>query len=334
MSGFDEAHQGGIMKALVYDEYGTPDVLHLRDVPTPKPSDGDVLVKVHATSINDFDWHLLTGRPFLNRIGALRRPKYHVLGSDVAGTVEAVGRSVTRFRPGDEVYGDMSPHGFGAFAEYVCAPAAALAHKPARLTFVQAGTVPQAGSLAMTGLRRRLPLRPDHSILINGAGGGVGTFAVQLAKLSGAHVTAVDAGWKLDALRGLGVDEVIDYEQQDFTENGQAYDLIVDIASQHSMSTYRRSLRPGGMCALTGGSIPGLLLVMAVGPAASSFGSKDVRVPFWKPNDPEEVAVLSGLLDDGSVAPVVDRVMELAEVPDAFRVFAAQQHKGKIAITV
>jgi NADPH:quinone reductase-like Zn-dependent oxidoreductase len=322
------------MKALVYREYGSPDRFRLEDVPTPTPGDGEVLVRVRASSVNDYDFHLLTGRPFLNRIGGVRRPKHLVLGSDVAGTVEAVGSGVTRWTPGDEVVGDVSPRGFGAFAQYVVAPQAMLSPKPPGLTFEQAATVPQAGSLAMTGIRGALPLRAGASVLVNGAGGGVGTLAVQIAKGLGAEVTGVDASRKLDVVRGIGADHVIDYEAEDFTENGRRYDLILDVASHRSVRAYRRSLNPGGVCSLIGGDIPRLMMVMATGPLMSRVRDTSVTVPLWRPNDPDEVASLSSMLEEGSVVPVIDSTYTLESVPDAFRRFAAQEHTGKIAISI
>jgi NADPH:quinone reductase-like Zn-dependent oxidoreductase len=322
------------MRAVVYREYGGPDVLAVEEIATPAPAPDEVLIRVHATSINDFDWHLLTGRPLINRIGGLRTPKHLVLGADVAGTVEALGRDVTGLRVGDAVVGDLSPFGFGGFAEYACAPASALAPKPASLTFEQAAAVPQAGGLAMTALRWRLPITAGQAVLVNGAGGGVGTFAIQIAASFGAEITGVDAAHKLDAVRAAGAHHVIDYAEQDFTETGLTYDLIIDVAAHHSMARYRRTLRPGGVCSLIGGSYGRIVMVMSVGQAASRVGGRRVGVPIWRPNDPGETAFLSGLLEDGSVVPVIDSVVPLDGVPDAFRRFGAQQHSGKIIVTM
>lgn len=322
------------MRAIVYDEYGPPHVLRLEDVPIPSLGDDDVLVRVRASSVNDYDWHLLTGRPLINRIGGLRSPKYRVLGSDVAGQVEEVGSAVTRFQPGDEVVGDMSPCGFGAFAEYVAAPQSALAMKPAALTFEQAAAVPQAGSLAATGMRQRRPIQPDHRVLVNGAGGGVGTFAVQMAKAFGARVVGVDRAAKLDAVRRAGADDVMDFMESDFTQNGETYDLIIDVHAVHSIATYKRSLAPDGICSVIGGPIPRVMLLLAVGRAVSMAGTKTVGVPLWKPNDTGDTAFLFELIEAGSVVPVVDSVFPLEEVPDAFRRFAAQEHTGKIVIAI
>ena len=322
------------MRAIVYREYGSPDMLSLQDIATPVPGDDEVLVQVHASSVNDWDWNLLTGKPLVNRAGGLFKPKHEVLGCDVAGRVAAVGRAVTLFRPGDEVFGDLSSCGFGAFAEYVRAPQGALALKPAALTFQQAAAVPQAGGLAVLGLRGRRPIQPGHQVLINGAGGGVGTFAVQIAKTLGAEVTGVDRAGKLDTVRAVGADHVIDFSTEDFTRNRRAYDLIVDVAARRPMYAYRRALKSGGVCAIIGGSIPRATLALALGPALSLLGSKKVGVALLRPNNTEDVAFLTRLLQAGSVAPVVDSVFPLSEVAAAFRRFGAQQHTGKIVITI
>ena len=321
------------MRALTYRRYGTPDVLRIQEIPTPVPGTGEVLVRMHASSINDYDYHLLTGQPVINRIGGLRHPKYLVLGSDVAGVVEAVGSGVTQHRPGDQVFGDLSPFGFGAFAEFVCAPQAAFASMPVGLTFVQAAAVPQAGSLAMAGLRNRLPITPEHGVLINGAGGGVGTFAVQMAKSFGATVTGVDSARKLDVVTATGADHVIDYREQDFASMGEQYDLILDVASRRSLAAYRRCLKPGGVCSIIGGSIPRIALLMALGTVLSAGQDSHISVPKWKPNDPSETAALTTMLENGTAAPVVDSVVPFDAIPNAFRRFAAQEHTGKIAIT-
>jgi NADPH:quinone reductase-like Zn-dependent oxidoreductase len=322
-----------VVKAIVYRGYGSPDVLSVQDIPAPVPGDDDVLVQVGASSVNDYDWHLLTGKPWVNRAGGPFKPKHQVLGCDVAGRVAAVGSAVTRFRPGDEVFGDMSACGFGAFAEYVRAPQGALAPKPAALTFQQAAAVPQAGSLAVLGLRRR-PIQPGHQVLINGAGGGVGTFAVQIAKTLGAEVTGVDRAAKLDGVRAVGADHVIDFTAEDFTRNRRAYDLIVDVAAHRPMHAYRHALKPGGVCAIIGGSIPRVTLALGAGPGLSLLGSKKVGVPLLRANNPQDVALLTRLLQAGSIAPVVDSVFPLTEIATAFRRFGAQQHTGKIIITI
>lgn len=322
------------MRAMVRDSYGTPDVLRLDEVAVPIPAENEVLVRVHATSVNDYDFLLVAGSPFVNRIDAPFRPKHRVLGSDVAGTVESVGSAVTRFAPGDEVFGDMSPHGFGAFAEFVSAPETAFARKPPSLTFEQAGALPQAGGLAVVGLRGRREIRPGDSVLVNGAGGGVGTLAVQIAKAFGAEVTGVDAARKLESVRAAGADHVVDYEIEDITRSSRRFDRIIDMACYHPMSAYRRILKPDGYCGLIGGSIPRVLFAMVGGPISSAFSDRRVGVPFWKPNNPADVALLSRLVETGQVRPVIDSVRPLEELPDAFRRFGAQQHSGKLVITV
>ncbi len=322
------------MRAVVRDAYGGPDVLRIDDIAMPVLSVDGVLVRVRATSVNDYDWHLLTGQPAINRIGALRRPQHRVLGADVAGIVESVGDAVTTLRPGDEVYGDLSMHGFGACADYVGAPASAFARKPASLSFEQAAAVPQAGGLAVVGLRGKRPIRPGDRVLVNGAGGGVGTLAVQIATAAGAVVTGVDAAWKLDVVRAVGADQVIDYATEDVFSTGRTFDRILNIAAHHSLSTYRAALSPGGYCGLTGGSIPRVLAAMAVGPLTSMWHDSRVDVPRWRPNDPTDVAYLTALLESGQVSPVIDSVRPLEELPQAFPRFGAQEHTGKIVITV
>lgn len=322
------------MRAAVYRAYGSPDVLQIEQVPTPTPEGDQVLVAAAATSVNDFDWHLLTGRPFLNRAPGFTRPRNRVLGSDVAGRVEAVGAAVSRFQPGDEVYADMSPHGFGAFAEYVVVPQHALAPKPSNLTVVQAAAVPQAGQLAVMACLRRRPIQAGDAVLVNGAGGGTGTFAVQIAAAAGARVTGVDADWKLHRMREIGADRVMDYRREDFTRTGDRYDVIIDVACHRSLRDYRRCLRPGGVCAITGGSLPRVFWAMAAGPAVSAVSDGRIGVPLWKPNDPAEMAALGRLLEEGSVTPVIDSVFPLERIADAFRRFGSQQHVGKIVVTL
>lgn len=322
------------MKAVTYREYGTADVLEVQQLPRPSLADDEVLVRVVASSVNDYDWHLLTGKPWLNRAPGFTKPVNTVLGSDVAGLVEEVGPAVTRFVPGDAVYTDLSPHGFGAFAEYAVAPQQALSHKPVSLTYEQAAAVPQAGELAVMACTRWRAIQPGEAVLINGAGGGTGTFAVQIAKAAGAVVTAVDAAGKLDTLRALGADQVVDYRTHDFTEGGERYDLIVDVACHRRLREYRRCLRPGGVCAITGGSLRRVFWAMAAGPVVSAGSSLKLGVPFWRPNDPDEMAVLTRHVDQGSVVPLIDSVYPLDDIAEAFRRFGAQRHTGKIVISV
>src|SRR5256714_3956557 len=244
------------MKAIVYHTYGSPDVLKLQEVQKPVPQDDEVLVKVHATSVNAGDWHLLRGKPFLMRLMGfgLLKPKHQILGSDIAGRVEAVGRSVKQFQPGDEVFGNTAEYGFGGFAEYVSVPEEALVLKPANLSFEEAAAVPQAALTALQGLRDKGQIQKGQKVLIHGAGGGVGTFAVQIAKSFGAEVTAVCSTRNLDIAHSIGADHVIDYTQEDFTKNGKLYDLIIAVNGYHSIFDYKRALSPRGMYVMTGGS--------------------------------------------------------------------------------
>jgi NADPH:quinone reductase-like Zn-dependent oxidoreductase len=276
-----------------------------------------VLVQMQASSVNDYDGHLLTGKPLVNRVGGPFKPKHRALGCDVAGRIAAAGRAVTRFRPGDQVFGDLSGCGFGAFAEYVRAPQGALVLKPAALSFQQVAAVPQADGLAVLGLRRR-PIQPGHQVLIN----GTGTFAVQIAKTLGAEVTGVDRAAKLDTVRAVGADHVIDFTTDDFTRNRGAYDLIIDVAASRPMYAYRRALKPGGACAIIGGSIPRVTLALAAGPGLSLLGSKKVGVPLLRPNNPQDVGVLTRLFQAGSITPVIDSVFPLTEIAAAFRASA------------
>ena len=242
------------MKAIVYTKYGPPEVLQLKEVAKPTPKDDEVLIKVRAVSVNRSDWEGLRGKPLYARIGGLLRPRHQILGSDVAGRVEMAGRNVRRFQPGDEVFGDILPR-LGGFAEYVCARESALALKPASLTFEEAASIPQAAVIALQAIRDKGRVQPGQKVLINGAGGGAGTFAVQLAKLYGAEVTGVDNTGKLDFMRSLGADHVIDYTREDFTKNGNQYDLILDIVAHRSVFAYARALRPTGSYYAVGGSV-------------------------------------------------------------------------------
>jgi NADPH:quinone reductase-like Zn-dependent oxidoreductase len=321
------------MKAIVRDRYGSPDVLRLKEVAKPTPKDDEVLVRVHAASVNAADVDYLRGT-FLVRVGGPRRPMYKILGSDIAGRVEAVGKDVTQRRRGDEVLGDLSVCGFGAFAEYVCAPEGALALKPASMTFEEAATLPQAAVLALQGLRDKRPVQPGHQVLINGAGGGVGTFAVQMAKSFGAEVTGVDSKAKLDMVRSIGADHVIDYAQEDYTRSGQRYDRILDVTASRSIFEYKRALRPKGSFVMVGGSTARIFQAIFVGPVISMAGSRKMGILMWKPNKKEDVAFLKGLIEAGKVTPVIDRTYPLSETPEALRHQEEGLVQGKLVITV
>jgi NADPH:quinone reductase-like Zn-dependent oxidoreductase len=320
------------MKAIVFTRYGTADVLELREVDKPVPRDDEVLVKVHAVSINDWDWGILQGIPFSNRLTfGLRRPKRQILGSDIAGRVEAVGKNAERFRPGDEVFGDLSGH-WGGFAEYVCARETALALKPGGMTFEEAAAIPQAAQLAVQGLRDKGQIRQGQRLLINGAGGGVGTFAIRLAREHGVEVTGVDSSGKLDMLRSLGFDHVLDYMREDFTKSGQHYDLILDVKTNRSVFDYLRALSANGVYVTVGGSTARLLQALLLGPFISMVSKKRVRIVFLKPN--KDLGYMAELFEAGRVKPVIDGRYRLSEAAEAMRYFGEANHKGKIVITV
>lgn len=321
------------MKALIRDRYGPPDVLDIREVDRPSPKAREVLLRVNAASINDWDWGLLH-RPMLPFLGG--PPRVRILGSDVAGLVAAVGSRVKRFRVGDEVFGDLSRFGsggWGGFAEYVCAPERALVLKPKGLTFVQAAALPQAGQLAVQALSANGPLKPGQTILINGAGGGVGTIGVQLAKVQGVEVTGVDRAAKHEMMRSIGFDHVIDYEKEDFTSSGRRYDLIIDTKTNHSPYEYARALTPKGAYATVGGEDLRLLLhVMIVGWWIRHTTAKTVRLIGLRQN--KDLAYLSERFEAGQLVPVIDGPYRLSDAREAFRHFGAGDHLGKVVITM
>ena len=324
------------MKAIVRDRYGSPDVLTLEEIAKPVVKDNDVLVRVRAASLNADDLEYLYGKsPFTRIATGLIRPRIRGLGVDVAGQVEAVGKNVSNLRAGDEVFGNMTVYGLGAYAEYVCAPARAFAVKPGGLTFEEAATVPQAAVLALQGLRGKRRIEPGDSVLINGAGGNVGPFAVQIARYFGAEVTGVDSTAKLDMVRSVGADHVIDYTREDVIRNGQRYDLILDVVARRSMLEWRRALKPGGAYVMLGASTALLLQGTFLGPPLSIAGSRKTAVMWWwKPFNPADVAFLTELIDAGRVAPVIDRRYPLSEVPDALRYLETGKSQGKIVISV
>ena len=323
------------MKAVVRHIYGSPDVLEVTDIEMPSVADDEVLVRVRAAGVNMADMDYLLGRPKVARLGTgLRNPKRTRLGLDVAGHVEAVGNNVTTFEPGDEVFGDLTEFGFGAFAEYVCAPEAAFALKPSNLTFDEAAAVPQSAVMALQGVRSRQQLQPGDKVLINGAGGGVGPFAVQMAKSFGAEVTGVDRASKLDMVRSVGADHVIDYMQEDFTKTGQRYDRILDIAGGHTIFEFRRALGPKGIYLAIPDSIAQLFQAMIVGPLISLFGSRRMGMVMWKPFKQADVAVITKLIEADKVSPIIDRRFLLEEVADAIRYQEEGRTRGKLILTV
>jgi NADPH:quinone reductase-like Zn-dependent oxidoreductase len=323
------------MKAIVYTEYGSPDVLELKEVAKPAPKEDEVLVKVYAVSANAADLHLLRADPFLIRLSSgLRKPKNEILGSDIAGRVEAVGRNIKQFKPGDEVFGDISGCGWGGFAEYVCVPENVLALKPTNLTFEQAAAVPMAAVTALQGFHYAGQIRPGQKVLIHGASGGVGTFAVQLAKSFGAEVTAVCSTRNLDKAREIGADHVIDYTKEDFAKNGQEYDLILATNGDRSISDYRRALSPKGIYVQTGGSMGQMSQAMLQGPWISMTGTKKMgNMGVAKPNQ-KDLVFMKELLEAGKVVPVIDRTYQLSEVAEAIRYLEGGHAKGKVVITV
>ena len=321
------------MKALVRDRYGPPEVLDLIDIDRPEPGDGEVLVRVHAASINDWDWGLLHGPTLPFTFGA---PRQRILGSDIAGRVVAVGHGVGRVRIGDDVYGDLSRFGsggWGGFAEYVCARESSLVPKPARMTFAQAAALPQAGQLAVQGLLAGGPLRPGLKVLINGAGGGVGTIGVQLAKPHGVEMTGVDRASKHDMMRNIGFDRVIDYEREDFTRNGRRYDLILDTKTDRSPRRYARSLNPRGTYATVGGpKIRDLLKTALAGLVTRPLTGKALRLVALHQN--QDLPYLNERFDAGELVPVIDGPYPLSEAREAFRRFGAGHQLGKIVFTM
>ena len=320
------------MKAMVRETYGSPDVLHLDDVPVPTLGDGDVLIRVRAASANAGDWHLLRGTPLPFRLVAgLRIPKFKVIGIDVAGHVEAVGRNVTEFRPGDEVFGDLSRCGFGAYAEFAAAPEKALALKPANLSFEEAAALPTAGCTALQGLRKGRIQRAQR-VLLHGASGGVGTFAVQIAKSFGTEVTAVCSTRNVDMVRSIGADHVIDYTKDDFATQGQRYDLILATNGDRSIWDYRRALTADGCYAMTGGSNRQLTEVLLFGPLLS-IGRRQFGNVLVKPNQ-GDLLVLKELCESGKVRPVIDRRFPLSEVSSAVRYVEDGHARGKVVVTM
>jgi NADPH:quinone reductase-like Zn-dependent oxidoreductase len=322
------------MKAIVYYRYGSPDVLKCEEIEKPTPAEDEVLIKVRAASVNPYDWHFMRGTPYFVRIPAgLLKPKDRRLGVDVAGWVEAVGRSVTKFKPGDEVFGVSR----GAFAEYACASESALVMKPANVTFEQAASVPIAALTALQGLRDKGQIQPGQKVLINGAAGGVGTFAVQIAKSFGADVTGVCSTRNVEMVRSIGADRVIDYAQQDFTSSGQLYDLIFDCVGNHLFSACRRVLNPKGTYIAVGGPsgrwMIGPLARLITALVLSRFASQKLVMVLAKPNK-EDLTIMHHLMKARKVTPVIDKRYKLSEVPEAIRYLEEGHARGKVVITL
>jgi NADPH:quinone reductase-like Zn-dependent oxidoreductase len=321
------------MKASVYTRYGPPDVLEMMEVDEPTPEDGEVLVHIGAASVNFADTSFVRGKPFMVRLMAqgIFKPKHTILGSDIAGRVEQVGHDVMALQPGDQVFGDISECGWGGFAEYVSVPEDALALKPANLTFEQAAAVPQAATVALQGLRDVGKIQPGEQVLINGASGGIGTFAIQIAKSFGAEVTGVCSTRNLELVRSLGADRVIDYTQEDFTRNGRLYDLILGTAGYRSIFDYRRALKPTGRYVMTGGAMRQVFEAMLLGQWLSKTDGKRLTNLESTPSR-DDLVFLKGLIEAGKVTPVIDRCYSLGEVPEALRHYEGGHAKGKVVI--
>ena len=320
------------MKAVIYREYGPPEVMGLEEIPKPIPKENEVLVKVKAVSVNSWDWDLLMGEPILIRMWGLFKPRYHILGSDIAGVVEAVGSKVMNLKPGDQVFGDLSSCGWGGFAEYVCAPENALALKPANMTFEQAASIPQAGVLAYQGLIDYGKIEAGKEVLINGAGGGVGTFAIQIAKSIGAQITGVDSHEKLGMLKELGADHVIDYKNEDFTKTGKHYDLILDNVANRSLSDYKRALSHNGMFVMAGGSMSTIMQAMLFSKLLTAFSSKKLEILAHKPN--KDLNALIELYNSGAYQPVLEKTFSLSETPEAMQLLGDGKALGKVVISI
>ncbi len=318
------------MKAVLFTQYGTVDSLRYAEVDKPVPKSGQVLVKVHAASINSWDWELLQGIPFANRLsfGLFRPRRIQSLGADIAGVIEVVGEGVTRFKPGDAVYGDLCNAGWGGFAEYVAAPATALSVKPDFLSFEQAAAVPQAGLLAWKPLCGKGKVSAGARVLINGASGGAGSFAVQIAKALGAEVTGVCRGEKMAMVRSLGADHVIDYMREDFTRNGEQYDLIVDMQAHHSLADYRRALSPTGRYIMEGGESFRIFQALLY----SLIDRRRFALLLHKPN--HGLCELEKMMQSGQVKPIIDQMFPLSETVEAMRYYAAGKTRGKVVITM
>lgn len=319
------------MKAIIYHTYGSPDVLRLEDIQKPIPGDDEVLVKVYAVSINSWDWDMLTGKPFEYRLlGGLLKPKSTKLhGCDIAGQIEAVGKNVKHFHVGDEVFGDLSDKGWGAFAEYACACENQIILKPSRMTFEEAACLSHGGNLAVQGLIDFGQIKSGQKVLINGGGGSTGTLAIQIAKLSGVEVTAVDRTEKLDMMRTLGADHVIDYTKEDFTKTGQRYDLIFDVKTNRYLFDYKRALYPNGTYVTVGGKTSRILQIVLFGKLS---GKHKMHMVGYKAN--KDLNYLVELFKAGKLRPVIDKCFPLEETADAFRYFGEGRFKGKIVITL
>jgi len=322
------------MKAVTYKEYGLADKLIHKELSQPVPRDNEVLIKVHAASINDWDWGLLRGKPFINRMmaGVIKPRRDKILGSDIAGTVVGTGKKVTLFKDGDEVFGDLCASGFGGFAEYVCAPEQTLTIKPQGMSFEQAAAIPQAAVLALQAVQDKRQAKGALSVLINGAGGGSGSFAIQIAKSLGDEVTGVDCASKFELMRDLGADHLIDYQAEDFTKNGKKYDLIIDMMGYHSIFDYSRALNKGGRYTMVGGCSSLIFQTLFVGSLLSLLGEKKLAILPHEPN--KNMADLLTLFKTGQMKIIIDKCYPLSELQQAMEYFGSRRSKGKVVLTL
>jgi len=322
------------MKALTFYEYGTPDVLKVEEMEKPSPKPDEVLIKVKAASINSWDWDLLHGRPWVNRMmfGLSRPKKINILGCDIAGTVEEVGSAVSQFKVGDNVFGDLCNGNWSTFAEYACANEKNIALMSPGMSFEDAAALPQAGVMAVQSLIEKRHVKTGDHVLLNGAGGGIGTLVIQIARTYGAEITGVDSEEKLEAIRSLGADHVIDYRKHDFTANKNAYDIIIDVVANRSLSKYKNALKPNGVFQMIGGTASSIIETMAFGSLLSMTGSKKICVLVHKPN--QELPYLKELYESGKLKPVIDRTFPLEKGVEAFKHFGAGHFKGKVVITM
>ncbi|MHA2030633.1 MAG: NAD(P)-dependent alcohol dehydrogenase [Candidatus Kariarchaeaceae archaeon] len=324
------------MKAISFPKYGSPNNIRLKEMDTPIPNDDEVRVKIVAASLNATDFEIVRGNFFVRLSGGFRKPSIKILGCDFAGQVESVGKNVTQFKLGDEVYADLMYQAkpYGALAEYVCIPEKSLRMKPISLTFEEAATIPQAGVLALQGIRGKTPPHPGQEVLINGAGGGVGTFAIQIAKYYGAEVTAVDNASKSDMMRSIGADHIIDYTKEDFTKTKKQYDLILDVVAKRSVFAYRRALKPRGIYRMVGGTTGKIFQILILGSLISRFSSKKVGIMMGKPNMKEDMEFLTELYETKNVVPIIDKTYSLNEVAEALLYLENGHAQGKLVITM
>lgn len=321
------------MKAILLKEYGLPDVLDIGEVAKPIPNDNEALVKIHSVSINDWDWGLVRGKPFVIRLFfGLKKPTINIPGVDVSGKIEAVGDKVSSFKIGDEIYCDLSECGFGGFAEYVCIPEKNLSKKPSNISYNDASAMPHAGTLALQGLVDMGKVKSGQSVLINGAGGGVGTLGIQILKSYGVRVTGVDSDEKLDLMKSLGFDSVMDYKKVDFTDTGEKYDLILDTKSNRSVFKYVRSLKLNGTYITVGGSMYRLIEIFLLGSLISLFTSKKLSVLIHKPN--KGLDQISDFVENGQLRPVIDGPFGFDKIPELIQYFGEGKHLGKIVVEI